>query len=117
MTDVSNASRTMLFNIHTLDWDDELLALFDVPRAMLPEVRSCSEVYGNDRSGAGSAPRFRSRAWRATSRPRSSGRRASAGEAKNTYGTGCFMLLNTGDDAGAVAERAADDGRLAVSAA
>ena len=46
VTDVSNASRTLLFNIHTLDWDDELLQILDIPRAMLPEVRSCSEVYG-----------------------------------------------------------------------
>ena len=47
VTDVSNASRTMLFNIHTLDWDDELLALFDIPRSMMPEVRSSSEIYAH----------------------------------------------------------------------
>src|SRR5690606_32052879 len=46
ITDVSNASRTMLYNIHTLEWDDELLALFDVPKSMLPEVRSSAEIYG-----------------------------------------------------------------------
>lgn len=95
-TDVSNASRTMLFNIHTLDWDDTLLALFDIPRAMLPEVRSCSEVYAETApewfggpvliagmAGDQQAALFGQACF-------------SAGEAKNTYGTGCFMLLNTG---------------------
>ena len=51
VTDVSNASRTLLFNIHTLDWDDELLKILDIPRAMLPEVRSSSEIYGRNRRG------------------------------------------------------------------
>jgi glycerol kinase len=93
---VSNASRTLLFNIHTMDWDDELLAIMDVPRAMLPEVRSCSEVYGTtDPSILGAAVPLAGIAGdqqaalfgQACFEP---------GSAKNTYGTGCFMLLNTG---------------------
>jgi glycerol kinase len=96
VTDVSNASRTLLFNIHTLDWDDELLAILDVPRAMLPEVRSCSEVYGEtDHALLGAAIPVAGIAGdqqaalfgQACFEP---------GSAKNTYGTGCFMLLNTG---------------------
>jgi glycerol kinase len=97
ITDVSNASRTLLLNIHTLDWDDELLALFGVPRCTLPEVRSNSEIYGE------AAPEFFG-----TSIPISgaSGDQQAAlfgqacfepGMAKNTYGTGCFLLLNTGN--------------------
>ena len=96
MTDVSNASRTLLFNIHTLQWDDELLKILDVPRAMLPEVRSSSEVYGElDPALLGSAVPVAGIAGdqqaalfgQACFEP---------GSAKNTYGTGCFMLLNTG---------------------
>ena len=98
VTDVSNASRTLLFNIHTLDWDDELLQLLGVPRAMLPEVRPSSEVYGETDADAVRRGRFRSPATRATSRRRRSARPASSrAAAKNTYGTGCFLLLNTGD--------------------
>ncbi len=97
VTDVSNASRTLLFNIHTLDWDDELLAILDVPRAMLPQVRSSSEVYGEiDPALLGSAVPVAGNAGdqqaalfgQACFEP---------GSAKNTYGTGCFMLLNTGE--------------------
>ncbi|HEY9629504.1 MAG TPA: glycerol kinase GlpK [Coleofasciculaceae cyanobacterium] len=96
ITDVSNASRTLLFNIHTQDWDDELLALLDIPRALMPEVRDSSEVYAhtNEQFGAKipiagiagdqQAATFGQAALR-------------AGMAKNTYGTGCFALLNTGD--------------------
>jgi glycerol kinase len=96
ITDVTNASRTLLFNIHTLAWDDELLRILDVPRAMLPEVRSSSEVYGEtDASLFGSPVRVAGIAGdqqaalfgQACFEP---------GAAKNTYGTGCFMLLNTG---------------------
>jgi glycerol kinase len=97
VTDVSNASRTLLFNIHTMSWDDELLRILDVPRAMLPEVRSSSEVYGDcDPALFGSAVPIAGIAGdqqaalfgQACFEP---------GTAKNTYGTGCFMLLNTGD--------------------
>jgi glycerol kinase len=96
VTDVSNASRTLLFNIHTLQWDDELLRLLDVPRAMLPEVRSSSEIYGHTDAAilgaavpvAGDAGDQQAALFgQACFEP---------GSAKNTYGTGCFMLLNTG---------------------
>jgi glycerol kinase len=96
ITDVSNASRTLLFNIHSMQWDDELLEILDVPRAMLPEVRSCSEVYGHtDAEWFGAAVPIAGIAGdqqaalfgQACFEP---------GSAKNTYGTGCFMLLNTG---------------------
>ena len=94
VTDVSNASRTMLMNLATLDWDDEILKLMGVPKAMLPKVMPSSAVYGKavgDLAGipvAGDlgdqqAALFGQACY-------------SAGEAKNTYGTGCFMLLNTG---------------------
>ena len=97
VTDVSNASRTLLFNIHTLQWDDELLRLLDVPRAMLPEVRSSSEVYGHTEPAlfgaavpiAGDAGDQQAALFgQACFAP---------GSAKNTDGTGCFMLLNTGN--------------------
>ncbi len=96
ITDVSNASRTMLFDINTLKWDDELLAIFDVPRAILPEVRSSSEVYGEVETpkelkgiaiagiaGDQQAALFGQACF-------------AAGATKNTYGTGCFMLQNVG---------------------
>src|SRR4051812_567204 len=94
VTDPSNASRTMLFDINTGKWDDELLDLFGVPRSMLPEVKSSSEVYGVSTllgapvpiagiAGDQQAALF----GQACTKP---------GMAKNTYGTGCFMLMNTG---------------------
>jgi glycerol kinase len=93
-TDVTNASRTMLYDIVKQDWDDELLKLFGVPRSMLPEVRSSSEVYGDTMllgrpvpiagiAGDQQAALFGQACGK-------------AGMAKNTYGTGCFMLMNTG---------------------
>ena len=96
VTDVSNASRTLLFNIHTLQWDDELLQLLDVPRAMLPEVRSSSEVYGQtDPALFGAAVPVAGDAG--DQQAALFGQACfDAGSAKNTYGTGCFMLLNTG---------------------
>jgi glycerol kinase len=91
VTDVSNASRTMLFNIHKGDWDEELLKLFQVPREMLPQVASSSEVYGESRDGipiAGIAGDQQAALFgQVCTRP---------GMVKNTYGTGCFMLMNTG---------------------
>lgn len=96
-TDVSNASRTLLLNIHTLDWDDELLQILDIPRAMLPEVLPSSHVYAStDRSLFGAEIPIAGLAGdqqaalfgQACFRP---------GDVKNTYGTGCFMLLNTGN--------------------
>ena len=93
-TDVTNASRTMLFDIHRLDWDDTLLQALDIPRAMLPQVRSSSEIYGyTDIQGvkipiAGMAGDQQAALF---------GQGCfSPGDAKNTYGTGCFLLMNTG---------------------
>ena len=95
ITDVSNASRTMLFNIHTLDWDNELLKTFDIPAAILPEVRSSSEVYG-ETSGhfpvsipvAGIAGDQQAALFGQMC--------IDPGMVKNTYGTGCFMMMNIG---------------------
>ncbi len=97
VTDVSNASRTMLFNIHNLDWDPELLELFGIPASMMPEVRSSSEVYGHTRSAvlnrnipvAGIAGDQQSALFgQMCTEP---------GSVKNTYGTGCFLLMNSGE--------------------
>ena len=95
VTDITNASRTMLFNIESLDWDDELLALFDIPRAMLPKVQSSGEIFGYTDVGGMQIPiagvagdqqaaLFGQGCYH-------------AGDAKNTYGTGCFLLMNTGN--------------------
>lgn len=96
-TDVSNASRTMLFNIHTLTWDDDLLQLMDIPKSILPEVKSSSEIYGHTENiitsehipiagiaGDQQAALFGQMCTQ-------------EGMVKNTYGTGCFMLMNTGE--------------------
>jgi len=104
VTDVSNASRTMLYNIHELKWDDDLLELLRVPAAMLPEVRDSSEVYGftvphhffGERVPiAGAAGDQQAALFGQACFER--------GMAKNTYGTGCFMLMNTGEEAAASA--------------
>ena len=96
ITDVSNASRTMLFNIHSLEWDEELLEIFDIPACILPEVRSSSEVYGNTVGLFASAIPVAGIA----------GDQQAAlfgqmcvepGMVKNTYGTGCFMMMNIGN--------------------
>ncbi len=97
VTDYSNASRTMLFNINSLDWDDEILAELDIPRFMLPEVRPSSGIYGYTDSSflggeipiAGAAGDQQAALFGQTC--------FTPGEAKNTYGTGCFLLMNTGD--------------------
>ncbi len=97
ITDASNASRTMLFNIHSGDWDDELLALLGVPRSMMPAVRSSSEVYGETSRvfpGRGTPIAGIAGDQQAALFGQAC---LSAGMAKNTYGTGCFMLQNTGD--------------------
>ncbi len=96
VTDVSNASRTMLFNIHKLQWDDELLQLLKIPRAMLPEVRSCSEVYGHTDPGLFGTPIPLAGAAGDQQAATFGQVCFEPGSAKNTYGTGCFMLLNTG---------------------
>ena len=99
ITDYSNASRTMIFNIHTLDWDDELLKILDIPRAMLPVVRPSSEMYGEtDPSLLGAAIPIAGVAG--DQQAATFGQACfEPGSAKNTYGTGCFMLLNTGSKA------------------
>jgi len=99
ITDPSNASRTLLFNIHTLSWDDELLRALDVPRAMLPEVRQSSEVYGEiDASLLGA--RIPIAGIAGDQQAALFGQAGfELGAAKNTYGTGCFLLLNTGSAA------------------
>ena len=98
-TDVSNASRTMLLNIHTAEWDDELLKIFSVPRAILPEVKASSKIYGvtgniipdSHVPIAGIAGDQQAALFgQMCTRP---------GMVKNTYGTGCFMLMNTGTKA------------------
>ena len=96
---MTNASRTLLFNIRTLQWDDELLGILDVPRSMLPEVRSSSEVYGHtDESTMGHAIPIAGIAG--DQHAATFGQAAlERGMAKNTYGTGCFMLLNLGEKA------------------
>lgn len=96
VTDVSNASRTLMFDIHAMDWDDELLRILDVPRRMLPQVRASSEVYGQtDASLFGAAIPIAGDAG--DQQAALFGQACFApGAAKNTYGTGCFMLLNTG---------------------
>jgi glycerol kinase len=99
VTDASNASRTLLYNIHTGDWDDELLELLGVPRAMLPEVRSSSEVYGTT-SGELLAKKIPIAGIAGDQQAALFGQVCSEpGMAKNTYGTGCFVLLNTGGEA------------------
>jgi len=107
VTDYSNASRTMIFNIHSLDWDDELLAALDIPRAMLPEVRPSSEVYGQaDPEWFGAAIPIAGDAG--DQQAATFGQACfEAGTAKNTYGTGAFILMNTG-----TAPVASDNGLL-----
>lgn len=97
VTDVTNASRTMLFNIHTLSWDPELLDLFGVPAAMLPEVKSCSEVYG-ETAGSVLAARIPIAGIAGDQQAALFGQMCTQpGMVKNTYGTGCFMLMNIGE--------------------
>ncbi|HEV8000541.1 MAG TPA: glycerol kinase GlpK [Planctomycetaceae bacterium] len=97
VTDYSNASRTLVYNIHKLDWDDELLRILKIPRAMLPEVLPSSAVYGEtDRSLLGAALPIASDIG--DQQAATFGQACfEPGAAKNTYGTGCFMLMNTGE--------------------
>jgi len=96
VTDVTNASRTMMMSLETLDWDDEILGILGVPRAMLPEIKASSEVYGGAKgdldgiSVAGDLGDQQAALFGQTC--------FSVGEAKNTYGTGNFLLLNTGNE-------------------
>lgn len=99
MTDVTNACRTLLYNIHTETWDDDLLDLLDVPRSMLPEVRSSSEVYANT-SGEIFSSLTPIAGIAGDQQAATFGQRCiEPGMAKNTYGTGCFMLMHTGTKA------------------
>ena len=96
-TDYSNASRTLLFNIHTLDWDDELLKIMGVPRAMLPEALPSSHQFGETEDSL-LGGRVAITGVAGDQQAATFGQACFApGEAKNTYGTGCFMLMNTGD--------------------
>ena len=100
VTDISNAARTLLFNIHTRQWDPDLLALLDIPAAMLPEVRSCSEVYGTTRAQFFFDQHIPIAGMAGDQQAALFGQACFApGMAKNTYGTGCFMLMNTGTQA------------------
>ncbi|GEO10320.1 glycerol kinase GlpK [Segetibacter aerophilus] len=97
VTDVTNASRTMLFNIHTLQWDEELLQIFGVPANMLPEVRSSSEVFG-ETAGEILAAKIPIAGIAGDQQAALFGQMCTkTGMVKNTYGTGCFMLMNIGD--------------------
>ena len=94
VTDVSNASRTMLFNIHTLKWDSELLELLGIPASMMPEVRSSSEIYGTTALLGGEIPVA---GMAGDQQAALFGQMCTEpGTVKNTYGTGCFLLMNTG---------------------
>lgn len=94
-TDVSNASRTMLMNIHTGDWDDELLELFNIPRTVLPSIVTTSQLLGMAQVGAATVPVA---AMAGDQQAALFGQGChKRGMAKNTYGTGCFLLMNTGD--------------------
>ena len=96
VTDVSNASRTMMYNIHKLEWDEELLSLFGIPKSMLPEVKSSSEVYG-ETAGNILAAKIPIAGIAGDQQSALFGQMCTkVGMVKNTYGTGCFMLMNIG---------------------
>lgn len=97
ITDYSNASRTMMFNINTLEWDKEILDILNIPECMLPEPRPCSEVYGITEPGIFGAPVKIAGAAGDQQAALFGQTCFEPGEAKNTYGTGCFLLLNTGE--------------------
>jgi len=96
VTDVTNASRTMLMDLKTLDWDADILKVMGIPRSMLPAIRSCSEVYG---TAVGDLAGIPIAGILGDQQAATVGQTCfSAGEAKNTYGTGCFMIMNTGEE-------------------
>ncbi len=98
VTDYTNASRTMLFNIRTLEWDDELLKAMDIPRAMLPEVKPSSFIYGYTDEHTFGGAKIPIAGVAGDQQAALFGQTCfESGSAKNTYGTGCFMLMNTGD--------------------
>ncbi len=99
ITDVSNASRTMIYNIHDLEWDKELLELFEIPESLLPEVKPSSEVYGETKTTI-FASKVPIAGIAGDQQAALFGQRCiESGMVKNTYGTGCFMMMNTGEKA------------------
>ena len=97
VTDVSNASRTLLFGLRSLDWDDDMLRLFEIPREVLPQARACAEVYGQTRGVAGLPDGIPVAGMAGDQQAALFGQACFApGEAKCTYGTGAFLLMNTG---------------------
>ncbi len=99
VTDYTNASRTMIFNINTLEWDQTLLHLFDIPRCMLPEVKNSSEIYGYANLGTKGGIRVPIGGAAGDQQAALFGQGCfDKGNVKNTYGTGCFVLMNTGDE-------------------
>ncbi|KAA8998621.1 glycerol kinase GlpK [Affinibrenneria salicis] len=100
VTDYTNASRTMLFNIHTLEWDEKMLQVLDIPRAMLPEARPSSEIYGQTNIGGKGGTRIPVAGIAGDQQAALYGHLCvHPGMAKNTYGTGCFLLMSTGREA------------------
>lgn len=99
VTDYTNASRTMLFNIKTLQWDKKLLEFLNIPESILPEVRNSSEVYGRTNLGGKGGTRVPISGMAGDQQAALFGQACfEKGSAKNTYGTGCFLLMNTGDE-------------------
>ncbi|EKO3534951.1 glycerol kinase GlpK [Vibrio fluvialis] len=99
VTDYTNASRTMLFNINTLQWDEKILKEFNIPLAMMPEVKRSSEVYGQTNIGGKGGTRIPIAGIAGDQQAALYGQMCvKAGQAKNTYGTGCFLLMNTGQE-------------------
>ncbi|MCG7490728.1 glycerol kinase GlpK [Vibrio sp. Of14-4] len=99
VTDYTNASRTMLFNINTLQWDEKLLQEMDIPLSMMPEVKKSSEVYGQTNIGGKGGTRIPIAGIAGDQQAALYGQMCvNAGQAKNTYGTGCFLLMNTGQE-------------------
>lgn len=98
-TDYTNASRTMVFNINSMQWDDRLLAAFDIPKCMMPSVKPSSEVYGYTNIGGREGTRIPISGIAGDQQAALFGHMCvKAGQAKNTYGTGCFLLMNTGEE-------------------
>ncbi|MEG1654628.1 MAG: glycerol kinase GlpK, partial [Hafnia sp.] len=100
VTDYTNASRTMMFNIHTLEWDERMLEVLDIPREMLPTVHPSSEIYGQTNIGGKGGTRIPIAGIAGDQQAALYGQLCvQEGMAKNTYGTGCFLLMNTGKEA------------------
>ncbi|MEN8435617.1 glycerol kinase GlpK [Clostridium septicum] len=99
ITDYTNASRTMLYNINKLEWDEKILKTLDIPKSMLPEVRNCSEIYGYTNLGGKGGYRVPIAGIAGDQQAALFGQACfEKGSAKNTYGTGCFLLMNTGEE-------------------